>query len=99
MINIKTPASRSSGPATSHMAEQGINRSGKRQTNMATVYTFLCGHQGYTAAEIARDIGIPGIDAVEARRRLYDMKGILAEQGEQRKCGVAKKLTVTWYAV
>lgn len=93
MLNIQTPIARNHDPESSHIAAKAITNSDVRRTNMEKVLAALSHRKDATAAELVEETGL---DAVEIRRRLYDLNGVHAQQGEQRKCRVSNKKVLTW---
>ena len=92
---IKTPASRSSDPHTSHEAEEFINQTGIRYSQQREVLAWLKSHPGNTSKELAK---ISGLDRYVVARRLPEIAPMHAEKGEARKCAESGRQAVTWYA-
>lgn len=91
-------ASHTNDPASSHMAEAGHTRSGRRQRNVDRVLSVLRQRPRSTAAEIAHHAGM---DVVEVRRRLYDLhmrKPCRALACGLRTCTVGNRQVQTWEA-
>lgn len=89
-----TPASRTTDPLSSHLAEQEVTESGARAIQCRKVYSALRRAPGSTSAELAKAFDI---DRHCVARRLPD----LADSGyitrsDQRKCMVTGRLSLTW---
>ena len=95
-MNIQTPASRNTDSESSHVAEEKITKSGKRQAQIDEILAYVTLNQGHTSGEIAAGLG-GEYDNVKVSRRLSDMKGLLLEQGDRRKCLEKDSLMVTWW--
>ncbi|MCK5127675.1 MAG: MarR family transcriptional regulator [candidate division Zixibacteria bacterium] len=93
---IKTPASRSSDPHTSHEAEEFINKTGIRESQQMEVLAWLKLLPGHTSRELAM---ISGIDRYIVARRLPELAPMHAEKGEARKCNDSGRQAITWYPV
>jgi len=104
-FDIRTPASHSNDPATSHKAEADMRSSGLMETHNRKVAWLVARHPGKTASELW-DLAIvchgehfmvrDGWDLQEVRRRLTTIKDIHAVQGKARM-GLRKKPEVTWF--
>ena len=94
-IRPRSPASRLTDPATSHEVEEHVNASGIRDGQARVVFEALRRHEGATAAELARAMGL---DRHAVARRLPDLEKLnLARKGESRRCRVTRKNAITWY--
>ena len=88
------PISRTTDPATSHLAAEAISASGKRESHVALVVEVVRAHPGLVAHEIAP---LAGLDYIEAVRRLSDAKNRgLLRQGFAVKW--ANRPCSTWWA-
>ena len=92
-----TPASRSTDPVTSNLAEAEVTSSGARRAQADEVLSMARAMPGATSAEIARG-HFPTM--IKARRRLPDLERAgLVKRGEPRKCNVTGRLSLTWWPV
>lgn len=95
------PASRRTDPASSHLAEQEINKSGARQRQCDIVLWCVLRRNGATAKELAREAarrGIKDVDSYAFSRRLPDLeKKGLVQRGVLRECLVGGRRSVTWW--
>lgn len=102
-FDIRTPASHSTDPATSHKAEADMRSSGDMETHNKAIAWLVARYPGCTASEYfelsQRMENINRFyawDLQEVRRRLTTIKDIHAVQGKARM-GLRKKPEVTWY--
>ena len=65
------PAVHHSDPLSSYLAEDEMNRSGKRRTHRERVFAVVEAQPGLTAGEISR---LTDLERIEAARRLTDLK-------------------------
>ena len=89
------PASKSSDPESSHLAEREVTESGARESQLLTVVECVKNRIGYTASELA-----PFVDMTELqlRRRLPDARELgLLKNGESRRSSTSDRLELTWY--
>ena len=95
------PASRSSDPETSHLAEQEINPTGKRAKQQETVLNFVTILPGRTAREYAWEhdaLELPEDYREVFHRRLPELeKAGKIKKGQARTCSIGKRKAVTWY--
>ncbi len=92
-IDIRTPASRATDPASSHAAEAAMNRQGWCGTQQERVWAAVKRWPNCTSAELAER---SGLDRFAIARRLPELDGIHIERGALRKCTVTKRLSLTW---
>lgn len=99
-FDIRTPASHSHDPETSHKAEADMHSTGLMETHNKTIAWWVARFPGKTASEYWAMIdGLKGYeewDLQEVRRRLTTIKDIHATQGDAR-VGLRKKREVTWF--
>ena len=99
-FDIRTPASHSHDPETSHKAEADMHSTGLMETHNKTIAWWVARFPGKTASEYWAMIdGLKGYeewDLQEVRRRLTTIKDIHAIQGDAR-VGLRKKREVTWW--
>lgn len=88
----RKPRARKTDPETSHQAARKV--AGKADLRRVLLTAAVCDAPGRTAAEIARDLGHPEIDAYEASRRLPECEGL--RKGASRQCEVKGTTCVTW---
>ncbi|MHA2219167.1 MAG: MarR family transcriptional regulator [Candidatus Hodarchaeales archaeon] len=87
--------SRRDDPVSSHLAENEINRSGKRKTQLMTVYKCIQLFPGCTSKELTQ---FCIYDRYQIARRLADLKNIgVVRQGPIRKCRIGGRPSVTWF--
>ena len=96
MITVLTPASRATDPETSHIAEEIMNRCGKRAHQQRIIIQYLAVHPDSTAAELANAIPNDKLDHAAVQRRLSDLCGIAVEKTGRRACRVKGTLMTTW---
>lgn len=97
---VQTPASRSSDPVTSFMAEDHINENGSRATNQMMISSMVQAKPGLTAAELANEFmlaGFPHLTQFEVSRRLADLTDIQVVKGPRRKCVIKGSTMLTWH--
>lgn len=96
------PRSRSSDPATSHMAAERIKANGKLGSHQRAVLAAVQAHPGHTSAELADFLtGDPALSGVtdlyhEAARRLPELVAFV-RKGEARQCSVRFTVCTTWW--
>lgn len=94
-MNIQTPATHNGDPETSFLAEQRMNKSGKRKTHQDIITDFVRQHPKHTAAEIGDETGL---GQHECSRRLSELKNITVEHSEKRRCRINGTPMMTWIA-
>ena len=93
---IETPAARRTDPRTSHEAAERVTQSGVRQNQARIVLAAVHMSPGLTSAELAERLSV---NRQMPARRLPELKTAeLVEQGPIRKCTIAGKNAVTWWA-
>jgi len=90
----RTPASRSTDPKTSHLAEDEINTSGARATQQRQVLAYVQRWPGLTSRELAAKANT---DRYILARRLPELEPIHVRKGDARRCGITQRQAVTWY--
>jgi len=90
----RTPASRSTDPATSYAAELELNRNGTRATQQAQVLAWVRLWPGLTSRELAARANC---DRYIIARRLPELEPIHVRKGDARRCGITQRQAVTWY--
>jgi len=95
-IDIRTPASRTSDPVTSHEAEEEITANGKRQAQQNEVLAMVQRNQGCTSAEIA---AAEEVDRYMVARRLPELAPDHVFKGKPRKCRESDRRAVVWFTV
>jgi len=93
-MRVEVPASRSTDPETSRLAEEMINQAGTRFNHQQRVGRMVKLCPGKTAAELG---ALTALGQHESSRRLADITGITVEKGERRKCSVKGTQMVTWW--
>ena len=93
-MRVEVPASRSTDPETSRLAEEMINQAGTRFNHQQRVGRMVKLCPGKTAAELG---ALTALGQHEASRRLADIAGITVEKGERRRCTVKGTQMVTWW--
>ena len=95
-LDIKfPPAARNKDPMTSHLAEQEINATGLRMSQIQVVYFLVSHHPKRTASELTKYVS--GLDRYQIQRRLSDACNLsLVKKGPKRICEVTCRLAVTW---
>jgi len=97
MVDVRTPAARSTDPVTSHEAAEHMTKTGKRQAQQAKVLKALKKFPGRTSAELA---GRAKLDRYMVARRLPELvTGLKAKRGDVRQCRKGGRNAVTWYPV
>lgn len=91
------PATRKYDPESSHLAEEEVTESGKREKQYRTVMSAISETPGYTAVELSRR---HNLDRYMVSRRTADLchKGMIT-RGAPRRCTVNKRSMVTWWPV
>lgn len=97
MQTIITPASHLNDPDTSFMAEEIMNKSGKRKSQQIMVLTLVKIFGGKTTAEIAKESGEDR--AMIARRMSELVTANLVYKGIKVTCKVNNSTAYTWFAV
>jgi len=89
------PASRTTDPETSHSAEREVNLSGRRSTQCSAVEDDVLAHNGATAGEIARRIGL---DRHTVSKRTADLanQGRI-HRGPTRVCLANHRAMLSWW--
>lgn len=64
------PQARATDPASSHLAADRLERSGRGRTHREALYVAVCEHPGMTSRELA---AITGLERHEAARRLPEL--------------------------
>ncbi len=91
----RSPAARSTDPATSHAAAREVTRNGVRDGQARAVLEALHGNPGSTTAELAKR---SGIDRHAVARRMPELEKLeLVRRGEPRKCGATERSALTWW--
>ena len=90
------PTSKTTDPVTSHIAEEKITASGKRQTHALIVLGFIRRYSDQTSGEIAAGLHAV-LNLYQVRRRLPDLEHLgLIEKSGTRKCSQFDSLQCTW---
>lgn len=93
---IDPPASRTTDPSTSHIAEAQMSASGSISAQRADVLWAVCLSPDCTAREIARACRV---DRYATSRRLPELERHgLVTRGPTRVCRVGGRLSATWRA-
>ena len=95
-MEIRTPASHSTDPESSRLAESMMNRTGKRFNHQERLARMVRLQPGNTAAELG---DLTALGQHECSRRLSELNGIWVERGARRKCAVKGTQMVTWYPI
>lgn len=91
------PIAHRNDPRSSWDAGAEHTAKGYTLTHAAQVLALVRNYPGLTGAEIAA-LSDCQLDKYEVRRRLDNLHKLHAvRQGEQRRCGVAERLAVTWW--
>lgn len=91
------PIAHRNDPRSSWEAGAEHTAKGYTLTHAAQVLALVRNYPGLTGAEIAA-LADCRLDKYEVRRRLNNLMNVHAvRQGEQRRCGVAERLAVTWW--
>lgn len=94
---VQTPASRKTDPETSFLAEDEINRTGKRQRQQKEVRDAVTLNPGRTSAELAQCCVL---DRWQIARRLPEVEVAgRVRRGGSRRCRVTGRKSITWWAV
>ena len=93
-MRIETPASRSTDPTTSHIAEAQHTASGKRHSHHAIISLHVKVCPGRTAAEMGV---LTGLGQITCARRLPELDGITVRRGARRKCAEKGTMMQTWF--
>jgi len=96
-MNIQTPASHRNDPQSSHIAEQSMNKSGKRQLQQKQVQRCVQMYPGRTSAELAQ---LSGLDRAMIARRLPELSPRHIKRGEELvRCGVNGTQAIAWWPI
>jgi len=91
------PASRTTNPVTSAMAENEVTDSGARARQAEKVLRLVEQNDGYTSAELAV---MGGVDRHMVARRLPDLQhNNLVKKGGRRRCNIGNRQATTWWVV
>ncbi len=91
---VQTPASRSTDPDPSHLAEAEINATGTRRSHQLLVLFTLRHNPETTSRELAL---FGSMDRYTPSRRLPELETAgLVERAGQRTCRVGKRQATTW---
>lgn len=99
---VDVPRAAVADPETSHLAAARIKASGALGEQQRHAIDLVTAHPGMTSAELA-DIAAGRGDGHFARmrsqlgRRLADLKGVHASQGDARICRITQAKCVTWW--
>lgn len=99
---VDVPRAANADPETSHLAAERIAKSGALGEQQRHALDLVRAHPGLTSAELA-DVASNRGDGHYARmrsqlgRRLADLKGVHARQGEARICRMTQAKCVTWW--
>lgn len=93
-IKIQTPASHREDPETSYIAEDGMNKSGKRFTHQQQITAYVTAHPNRTAAEIGH---ATGLGQFECSRRLSEINGVTVYRANPRRCSIRHTKMMAWY--
>lgn len=99
---VDVPRAAAADPETSHLAAAAIKASGVLGEQQCHALDLVRAHPGLTSAELA-DVASHRGDGHYARmrsqlgRRLADLKGVHARQGEARICRMTQAKCVTWW--
>jgi len=86
---------RNADPDTSHIAAAKVDSSGDGEAQRLACLHAVSRYPGYTAAEIARAIGL---ERHIPSRRLPELRdGGYVVNGEKRKCRETGNLSMTWW--
>lgn len=100
MIDVRTPAARSTDPEPSHEAAHEITESGERQRQQEAVADAVRRYPGRTSHELAQ---ATGMDRYAIARRLSEcVTAKVVEEPDdarKRKCRVSGKKVTTWWPV
>lgn len=107
MMNIQTPAARTSDPISSHLAADEMNQSGSRHVQQALVAGFLEDaykrgvikrHRGITSRELA---ALYCEDRYMIARRLPELvtakKAVQGGKDDTRRCDISKRQCCEWW--
>lgn len=94
MRTIETPASRSSDPITSYLAEKHVNCTGLRGRQQRQATAAVKCYPGRTSAELA---ATTGLCRFMLGRRLSECETAGAVcRGDHRQCTISGRQAVTW---
>lgn len=101
-LNIQTPIARRTDPLASHVAEQAMNKSGKRKTQMDRALDLVTRFPNRTASELADASNATATPMTQLQlvRRLADLNDAkLVERTDKkiRKCNVTGAMAHTWH--
>lgn len=89
------PISRTTDPATSHLAAEAISVSGRRASQVRLCVATVAAHPGATAYEVGE---ISGLGHWSATKRLSDAWRVgLVEKGEPRFNEATRRHQITWW--
>ena len=80
---------------TSQLAEEELNKSGKRETFMNKLIQCLKTYEGHTSNEIAKKFNL---SPANTHKRLSDARHIKkVRNGDKKRCSVTGKVCMTWW--
>ena len=91
-MTTMTPCARRADPEASHLAAEGITKTGARAKQQIQVAALVERHPGYTSHELAE---FSGLDRYQIARRLPEI--ITVERRGKRQCTVSGRTASTWY--
>lgn len=97
MIDVRTPAARSTDPETSHEAAAAITESGERAKQQDRAAAAVRKHPGLTSAELAQAIGMNRYALARRLPEVETAKEVV--KGAARTCEVSRRKAVTWWPV
>lgn len=97
MVDVRTPAARSTDPVTSHQAGEQITKSGTRKAQQNRVLRALKRFPNRTSAEIANRANL---DRYMVARRLPELATAgKAKRGDARTCRINGRNAIVWNPV
>lgn len=95
MRRVQTPIARATDPATSHLAAEHMDASGKRAAQQAIAITAVQRYPGLTSLELSKRSGVCRF--VLARRLPECEDAHAVRRGTPRKCTVSGRQAAPWY--
>lgn len=95
MLDVRTPAARSTDPGTSHEAAAHVTLTGARAKQQALAVSAVEQYPGLTSLELARRTSM---DRYVLARRLPECEeGGAVRRGQERRCSVSGRTAITWW--
>lgn len=95
MLDVQTPAARSTDPHSSHDAAAHVTLTGARAKQQAMAAKAVEQYPGLTSLELARR---SSMDRYVLARHLPECEdGGAVSRGQERRCSISGRLAITWW--